>query len=71
MVAEVTAYSEVREIKVYRIQAKTKADAEEILKRAITSQDKVTKMTGMRWGYEAEVSHLVARDWPILIQTPD
>ena len=70
MTDEVTAYSEVREVKTYRIKAKTKTDAEKILKSAITSQDEVVKMTGMRWGYEAEVSHLVARDWPT-IQTPD
>ena len=70
MADELSAYSEVREVKTYRIKAKTKVDAEKILKLAITSQDEVVKMTGMRWGYEAEVSHLVARDWPSS-QTPD
>jgi len=70
MTEEVTSYSEVREIRTFHIKSKTKADAERVLKLAISSQDEVLSMTGRKWGYEAQVSHLVARDWP-MNQTPD
>lgn len=58
------SYVEVREIKRFFIKAKTKMDAEKILKLAITSQDEIVKLNGLKQGYEAEVSHLIARDWP-------
>jgi len=57
-------YAEVREIKTYRIKAKTKIDAEKILKLAINSQDEVVKLGGVKMGYIATVEHLIARDWP-------
>jgi hypothetical protein len=57
-------YVEVREIKRFHIKAKTKGDAERILKLAINSMDEVIKLEGMKQGYEAEVSCLIARDWP-------
>jgi len=64
MPEEVTGYSEVREVKTYFIKAKTKADAEKVLKLAINSQDEIERVVGKRWGYEAQVSCLIARDWP-------
>ena len=67
---ELKGYTEIREIKTYHIKVKTKADAESILKLAITSQDEIVSLIGQRRGYDAQVSHLVARDWPSG-QTPD
>ena len=67
---EMKGYTEVREIKTYHIKAKTKQDAEKVLKLAINSQDKIIYMTGQKRGYNAQVSCMIARDWPNN-QSPD
>ena len=57
-------YAEVSEIKTFHIKAKNKIDAETILKLAINSQDEIISLVSKKRGYEAQVSCLIARDWP-------
>lgn len=53
---EFKGYVEVREIKKFYVKAKTKIDAEKILRLAINSQDEIIKFNGVpRSGVAMEI----------------
>lgn len=58
-------YVEVRELKVYEVNARNIQDAEAAVKSLISSQDEIVDVRskrGRKFGYEVRVAHVVLRD---------